>query len=171
MADKDFNKRSSEYYRYLSNHINNVRRAWLSIRNKLMNSEEYSYLDFKYIDKHIDRHDESKYSSYEFIPYLNYFYPSDSNKTDLDEFNKAWLHHQHVNSHHWQYYTLIQDDGKVVPTDMNVSDVIEMLCDWQSFSYDNPSSTAASWYNSKKDIMILSDKTRSHVERLLKYFS
>ena len=51
--------------------------------------------------------------------------------------------------------------------DMPFEYVCEMLCDWSSFHYVNPESTANNWYNKNKKNMILSDETRELVELLL----
>lgn len=47
-------------------------------------------------------HDFSKFSLTEFIPYYQKF----GKKSDSNEigFAHAWLHHQNVNPHHWEYW-------------------------------------------------------------------
>ena len=42
-----------------------------------------------------------------------------------------------------------------------------MLCDWSSFHYIDPESTANKWYKDNKKKMIFSDDTRKKVEKLL----
>ena len=48
--------------------------------------------------------------------------------------------------------------------------VIEMLCDWQSFSERDPESTAWNWYENNGDNMMLSDNTRKIIKKYIKYF-
>jgi elongation factor P--beta-lysine ligase len=52
--------------------------------------------------------------------------------------------------------------------DMPLDYICEMLCDWHSFSYKNPESTALAWYNEHKDEFRFSDKTRELVDELIK---
>lgn len=65
-------------------------------------------------------HDLSKFSRAEWTPYVNYFYGSwrgdnsDRNTkapSDIQAaFNRAWNHHQKVNSHHPQHWLLVYDN-------------------------------------------------------------
>ena len=117
----------------------------------------------------INCHDESKFKSDEFDAYCNYFYPSEENAKDEEAFNKAWFLHQRRNPHHWQYWCLIEDSGKIIPLDMPVKYICEMLCDWSSFQFVvDKNSTANNWYQKNKNKMVLSDSTRQTVEELLK---
>jgi hypothetical protein len=120
------------------------------------------------LEKQISMHDKSKYSKEEFIPYMDYFYPEDPDQEkDITSFNYAWLHHITVNKHHWNHWILIEDTGKPKALDMPLNYIIEMLCDWQSFSAKNPDSTAYNWYKKNKDKMIISDKTRNIIEKYI----
>lgn len=161
------NPRESEYYKYLSNHIRNVRNSWDMLEDRMIESGKYKDVDYFKVYDQITNHDTSKLRDDEFDAYCNYFYPATGHGKDSKAFDAAWLHHQHNNSHHWQYYCLIRDDGSVEPLDMPIEDICEMLCDWHSFSYDDPKSTAYKWYKSNKSKMKLSDKTRKQVEALI----
>lgn len=164
MSDRTFNPR--DYEEYLEKHIGNVQKAYAFL------------LDAGIVDKDertktiIENHDQSKYSDEEFNPYGERFYGKykDSEEDDL-EFKKAWLHHQHNNPHHWQHWCLLEDDnaGKVECIDMPEEYLVEMLCDWLSFSIDkNDLSGIQEWYKGHKKKQKLSDKTRERVEDLLK---
>ena len=116
-------------------------------------------------------HDQSKWDQEEYDAYLAYFYPmDDQDKDELIEsaFDMAWLHHQKVTPHHWQYWILIRDEGKQVPMDMPLKYVIEMLCDWQSMGYKY-GDTAFDWWTNNKDKMIMSDNTRTLVDKYVKH--
>lgn len=162
------NIRQNEYQQYLLNHIKGVKRAWNEILlPALLKEYDITVEDLTLCSQYIEKHDESKYRSDEFDAYCNYFYPSENNKKDSKAFDEAWLLHQKRNPHHWQYWILIRDEGELVPMDMPFEYVCEMLCDWSSFHYVNPESTANNWYNKNKKNMILSDETRKLVELLL----
>jgi len=77
-------------------------------------------------------HDMSKFSPQEFIPYALKFY---SNKKSADielRWKKAWLHHQNHNKHHWEYWIVTKATKEALP--MPSKYIIEMICDWRSFS-------------------------------------
>ena len=88
-------------------------------------------------------HDWSKFLPSEWFPYVrSFYYPDGTSRHVRDEtgyynphsigaeFDRAWLHHQHWNKHHWQYWTLVQDedDDKLLP--MPDKYRREMLADW-----------------------------------------
>ena len=63
----------------------------------------------------------------------------------------------------------IDENGKIIPLDMPVKYICEMLCDWSSFQFVvDKNSTASDWYQKNKNKMVLSDSTRQTVEELLK---
>lgn len=151
----------SEYYNnYLNEHITNVHRAFKWIRT---NIGVYSDL----ID--IPNHDESKFDREEYIAYDDYFYGTKT-KEVKEKFNFAWLHHIHNNPHHWQYWVLVNDDPEegTIALDIPYRYVIEMICDWWSFSWSNGDLYEIfDWYDKHKEHMILSKNTRELVEEIL----
>lgn len=161
------NTRKGEYDHYLKNHISGVQRAWRDILKPALFSDSESDYDLLLISTTIDRHDLSKYQPDEYDAYCDYFYPTESNPKDKDAFDRAWLLHQKRNPHHWQYWVLVRDEGELAPIDMPIEYICEMLCDWSSFHYIDPESTANKWYKDNKKKMIFSDDTRKKVEKLL----
>lgn len=161
------NDRSEEYYQYLDQHISGVKKAFEEIKDNL-NLKDF---ELENLIKQIENHDASKYDDCEFYPYLYHFYPSEAEKDKKEFYDTAWNHHQKCNPHHWQYWVIIKDGGESYPLDMPINYIIEMLCDWSSFKYKNPESTANKWYSDNKDKMILSDNTRKIVEELLNKFT
>ena len=133
----------------------------------------------------IVHHDMSKLTEDEYDDYDNYFYRGGySTKVGKEAFDRAWLHHIHVNPHHWQHWVLISDEGnfdinigKVKALDMPNNYIFEMICDWWSFNWAKHASDIEldgdsryeifNWYDSHKDKMILSELTRKKVEELL----
>lgn len=76
-------------------------------------------------------HDESKFSTEEYLPYAVNFYGSDEQKeANRPDYALAWLHHLHANKHHWQHW--IVPLGEVLP--MPPVYVREMVADWMGAS-------------------------------------
>lgn len=151
---------SEAYNNYLNMHITNVHRAFMWLRKNL---GVYSYItDIPY-------HDDSKYSREEYTAYDDYFYGTKT-KEVKENFNFAWLHHIHNNPHHWQYWVLVNDDLEegTVALDIPYRYVIEMICDWWSFSWTKGDLYEIfDWYDKHKERMILSKNTRELVEEIL----
>lgn len=156
---------SVEYNDYLNEHIANVKRGfhWL-----LDNLPEIFYgLSLSQISPLIEAHDDSKLSEEEYQAYDDYFY-GNKTKEVKDAFDLAWLHHQHNNPHHWQYWLLRQDEGKVKTLPMPKEYVIEMICDWWAFSWKSDNlSEIFDWYANNKKKMTLHPDTLEEVERIL----
>ncbi len=96
-------------------------------------------------------HDVSKFRRDEFMPYARSFYgpqypklhdiSGDARNRALDsghykekvreDFDVAWLLHQHRGPHHWQHWVLREDSGKVKFLEMPERYRIEMICDWK----------------------------------------
>ena len=135
-------------------------------------------------------HDWSKLTPAEWTPYVRKFYGStptearlrhrfggrpnhDANLRDWQDsidtgFDKAWLHHQHKNPHHWQHWVLREDDGgtKVLP--MPEKFVREMVADWMGAGRAITGKwETASWYAKNRKKIVLADPTRKQVEALL----
>jgi len=115
-------------------------------------------------------HDRSKESRYEYDAYDLYFYGNKSYET-VEAFRYAWLHHIHNNPHHWQYWVLINDDPDegTIALDMPYEYIIEMICDWWSFSWSkNNLYEIFKWYAEHQPNMILSEKTQKRVDDILR---
>lgn len=149
-----------KYDKYLEEHINNVKKAYKILVNEGVFEEDEETKSI------IDSHDKSKYSKEEYDAYGEYFYGD----KDEEAFNKAWLHHQHNNPHHWQYWLLREDDSKdLVAIEMPEKYVKEMICDWLSFSIKSGDlQEIHKWYKDNKSKQVLHEKTRELVEDYLK---
>ncbi|MDD3414164.1 MAG: DUF5662 family protein [Lachnospiraceae bacterium] len=80
-------------------------------------------------------HDLSKYSLSEFIVGAKY-YQGDQSPNNMERrdkgYSSAWLHHKGRNKHHYEYwvdYSTKAVRGKVVPVEMPVKYVVEMMMD------------------------------------------
>lgn len=160
---------SEQYDNYLITHKENVKKGfiWL-LNNGLINTDEETISEIKWL---IDTaHDFSKYSDEEYDAYDDYFYGGNRSYAVVENFNRAWLNHIHSNPHHWQHWVLHNDDPSegVIVLDMPYKYVVEMICDWWSFSLKSNNLTSIfDWYDEHKSYIMLSDKTRDTVENLL----
>lgn len=122
-------------------------------------------------------HDLSKFRPCEWIPYANYFGdrpPIDPKKgyykpttTGDDAFDFAWLQHQKLNDHHWQWWILPEDNGGVKILPMSKVAGQEMMCDWIGASKAQGRggmSSVAEWYEENKHKMQLHRNTSIWIE-------
>ena len=93
-------------------------------------------------------HDWSKFLPGEWWAYARYFYgdypswdearriiPYAQVKEDVqNEFDMAWLKHQHRNKHHWQHWFLLNDTEPDRCLPMPNKYVLEMVADWRGAS-------------------------------------
>ena len=160
---------SQKYDKYLQNHKENVFKAFKWIKeniSEIFDEEILEYTEYNCIYGH----DLSKFSLDEYNAYDLYFYGNNRSLEVIEEFNKAWLLHIHRNPHHWQYWILRNDDPKEgeILIDMPDCYIIEMICDWWSFSWEkNNMFEIFKWYNERKKYIKLSNNTRNKVEKIL----
>lgn len=119
-------------------------------------------------------HDWSKFLPSEWRPYVAYFYGPKPDKNEPDDgahripFDRAWLHHQHLNPHHWQHWILRSDDGAVYALEMPRRFALEMVADWSGAGRAITGKwEVRSWYENNKNKMILHRETRALVEEVL----
>ena len=156
---------SKQYDLYLENHKANVTKAFKWFKR-------YMPALARGLDDQICLwHDDTKTNSDEYDAYDAYFYGKKKTKQVEEEFNRAWLIHQHSNPHHWQYWVLITDDaglGRVVALDIPDNYILEMICDWWSFGWGSGDLYEIfKWYDEHKKYMKLSKNTRAKVEEIL----
>lgn len=168
---RKYNPNSYYYDQYLNDHITGVKKSWYDIlKPALVENFNISYETIEEISELISIHDNSKFDDEEYYCYLDYFYPSDDCPKDEKSFNEGWNHHQKNNPHHWQYWMLIEDDGTIRCLDIPLKYVVEMCCDWHSFSYTKgKEDTAYKWWNKNKDIIKVSDKTYRMIDEIVEY--
>lgn len=162
---------SERYDDYIESHKQNVISAfeWLmeNVPTVLDNDLDLNLDDLR---NKIMIHDATKYSREEYAAYDRYFYGGNKSYEVKMDFNRAWLSHIHNNPHHWQHWILINDnpnEGEII-LDMPDVYIIEMICDWLSFSIAKGDLFEIfNWYKEHKDHMKLSDYTRKKVEDIL----
>lgn len=157
---------SRQYIKYLQSHIGAVKESYNWICENLPELIDDTISDTLY--ENIRIHDMSKYGIEEFTPYAKYFYGGEKTDEVNRDFDYAWLHHQHNNPHHWQYWVLKEDEGKLKALDMPDEYILEMICDWWAFSWVKGNLYEIfSWYENNKHKQILSDRTKEKVELIL----
>ena len=148
------------YDEYLFDHVSGVKKAygWL-VEHHLVPGDAFV--------QDLDDHDASKLDQKEYDAYDRYFYGGNKSFQVVKDFNYAWLHHIHNNPHHWQYWVLQHDDEPEEVLEMPKQRVIEMICDWWSFSWKSGNLYEIfDWYEKHKN-MKLHEKTRKMVESIL----
>lgn len=116
-------------------------------------------VDFGMFMELIKEHDESKFSEEEFEPYAQKWF-GDKKKTF--EYEEAWKHHWQNNEHHPEYW---------LGEDMPLIYILEMICDWGSFSIakGNLKELSEFYYNKAKGDpeKNLSEATKEIIEDIL----
>ena len=123
MINENLDGYQEEYKNYIIEHKARVKQFAEWLRGEL--PEVFDGIDFDDFNELIQEHDESKFSEPEFEAYAQHFYgPNKNNKNDF-EFDQAWIHHWTHNEHHPEFW---------LGEDMPYIYILEMLCDWGSFS-------------------------------------
>ena len=128
-------------------------------------------------------HDWSKFLPCEWFPYVEYFYGEkarlqkeewdDSRYWPLaqkyyDAFDRAWLHHQHLNPHHWQHWVLREDLGKSKVLEMPDRLWREMVADWMGAGRAITGRwEVEAWYTRNRETIKLGPGTRGNVDNLI----
>lgn len=120
-------------------------------------------------------HDLSKLSWKEYPHYQRQFY---GDKGDQLGFQLAWLHHQHVNDHHYEHWIPItrHDRGtprgeNLEPLPMSDDAILESISDWfgASRGYDRKPIDINNWPWLDKRLLTLT--TRLHPETYIKFIA
>lgn len=115
-------------------------------------------------------HDMSKFSLTEFLAYSNKFHhekeaSSDQAAQHEAAFQYAWLHHQHHNKHHWNYWVVNQVTQEAVP--MPHKYVLEMVCDWKAMARKRKTSHTEH-YRHHAHTLLLHPETRRQLDNIMK---
>jgi hypothetical protein len=113
-------------------------------------------------------HDMSKFRPSEWFPYVAYFNHGRRDPEALENFARAWNHHQKRNKHHWQYWLLTMDSGETQALPIPARYVFEMVADWygagKMFSTSVP---FYEWYQQNRGRIVLHEYTRLFLEEVL----
>ncbi len=122
-------------------------------------------------------HDWSKFLPVEWTPYairfswvcrLDQSQPVEMSRR-RDAFDRAWLHHQHWNKHHWQHFLLKEDAGGIRALPMPDSLTREMVADWMGAGRAITGKwDVLSWYQANRERILLHPATRDLAERILR---
>lgn len=134
-------------------------------------------------------HDISKFSTSEFLQYARKFYGEYDTEEELrirfpyggirtkesvsSDFDRAWLHHQKANKHHWQYWILVYDNEpkNSVCLDIPMKYRKELLADWigANKAANNGYNNIKDWYSKNKNNIMLHPNTREWIEQQLEH--
>jgi molecular chaperone DnaK (HSP70) len=148
-----------DYKNYIVEHKERVKQVADWLKENL--PELFDNIDLEAFNEIIQEHDESKYSEEEFEAYAQRFY---NNGEEGFEFKEAWKHHWTHNEHHPEFW---------LGEDMPYIYILEMICDWGSFSIEKKDFTFKElsdfYYTKAKDDeeKNLSDNTKIIIEEIL----
>lgn len=153
-----------EYKQYVIEHKQRVKKFADWLKKNL--PELFNEVDEGHFDVYIEEHDASKFSEEEFEPYARKFFgKQDINGKPLEYvpgWDEAWEHHYKNNEHHPEFW-----DGQDIPEIF----ILEMLCDWGSFSIDkgNLNELISFYYDKARDDeeKNLSENTKAYIEDVL----
>jgi hypothetical protein len=95
------------------------------------------------------------------------------NAREILGYSPSWIHHYHVNKHHFQYWWDEDEEGKIIPMKMPYKYVIESFCDMlgasKAYNPDNwaPDLLLCYWDQKCKDKRIMHEKSVVLVEELI----
>ena len=146
-----------ENRKYILEHKANVKKFADWLKENL--PELFENIDLDLFHELIAEHDDSKFSEEEFEPYAQKWF---GNKKETLEYEEAWKHHWTNNEHHPEFW---------LGEDMPYIYILEMICDWGSFSIKSGDFTELSdfYFNKAKDDeeKNLSDNTKIIIEEIL----
>ena len=146
-----------EYKAYVEEHKKRVQEFADWLKENL--PDIFEGIDEELFDEMIRDHDDSKFSDEEFEPYAQKWF---NNGEETLEYKEAWTHHWTHNEHHPEHW---------LGEDMPYIYILEMLCDWGSFSIDkgNLKELSDYYYEEAKDDeeKMLSDATKEIIEEIL----
>lgn len=160
---------SRDYDLYLQEHRDGVKKAFEFIRDRIPSLVPVDQ-ELRLTQQICFDHDRSKNNEDEYEPYDEYFYGKNRAYQVILDYEYAWLLHIHRNPHHWQYWILNHDDPDEAETIMDMPEnyILEMICDWWSFSWRSENLYEIfDWYDKNGPYMKLSRKTRKSVEFIL----
>lgn len=161
---------SVQYDDYLKQHRGNVQKGLLWFEEHLPYIQILEGVNHDTLLRAANEHDRSKDDPEEYCAYDDYFYGGNRTHLVVNNFNRAWLRHIHLNPHHWQHWILVRDEPNegTKALDMPPIYIVEMICDWWAFSWKSGNLYEIfEWWDKHKEYMILSPRTRNTVKAIL----
>ena len=161
MINEGLDGYQEEYKSYVLEHKERVQEfsSWLKTNCPSL----FDDVDLDEFDAIIEEHDDSKFSEEEFEPYAQKWF---GDKKKSFEYEEAWKHHWMNNEHHPEYW---------LGEDMPYIYILEMICDWGSFSIAKEDFNELSdfYFNKAKDDpdKNLSDATKEIIEDIISKIS
>lgn len=155
--------KENEYIAYIKEHVDNVHTAFLKYG---INMCKRLFITPGTLYVRVIKHDDSKYSEFEFDAYRQYFYPCSDEDPNEEIFNNGWKHHYTINDHHPEYWV---DEVTGDINDMPVECIAEMLLDWESMSMKFGGNTY-DYYMKERDIKPFSENTKNIIDDLISIF-
>ena len=157
MIREDLEDYQEENKKYIEEHKERVKQFADWLKENL--PELFDNIDSELFDEMIREHDDSKFSEEEFEPYAQKWF-NNSGKTL--EYEEAWKHHWMNNEHHPEFW---------LGEDMPYIYILEMICDWGSFSMKSGNIKELSdfYYNKARDDeeKNISENTKIIIEEIL----
>ena len=151
--------KTREYLDYLEQHYENFQKAGALVKEALKDEPlvQYYLTYGNSFQRSCDAHDLSKFSKEEFIPYREYFYPTDAESQDKRalqaQFNSAWEHHWQKNIHHHELWA----KHDTVASDFSITACVLMICDWVAMSIAKQERSPREYYESHRNSIDLPD--------------
>lgn len=151
---KDKDEAIVAYSKYVNDHIAYVHLAFASFGAKICHNLEEKYRGIhglhSQVRTRVMKHDDSKFSEAEFVPYIQKFYAwEDMDKTQeqvSEEFDKAWMHHVKYNDHHPEHWIQWSElEKRNIFMAMDDAALVEMLIDWIAMSMARNQSVHEWW--------------------------
>lgn len=163
---------SKSYDEYLTQHRMGVKKSFEFLEENLPDIFVGRELSPEDINEIKYKHDASKDRLDEYIPYDYHWYAEQEPDIPMPSipYEEAWLLHNHRNPHHWQYWILHADEGDKTDTifPMPFRYIIEMICDWWSFSWrEGNLGEIFAWYAEHQDGIKIHTETRKIVLDIL----
>jgi hypothetical protein len=157
MVTEDLDGYQEENKKYIEEHKANVKKFADWLKENL--PELFDNIDLDLFNEMILEHDDSKFSEEEFEPYAQKWF-GDGIKTP--EYEEAWKHHWTNNEHHPEFW---------LGEDMPYIYILEMICDWGSFSMKSGNMKELSEFYFKEarddEEKNLSENTKIIIEEIL----
>lgn len=157
MITEDADGYLKENEKYINEHKERVQQFADWLEENL--PELFDNIDLDLFHDMIEEHDDSKFSEEEFEPYAQKWFGDKKKSLAYDE---AWKHHWMNNEHHPEFW---------LGEDMPYIYILEMICDWGSFSIKSGDMKELSkfYYEKAKDDeeKNLSESTKEIIEDIL----
>jgi hypothetical protein len=154
----------------------NLKYAWYVIKHKWFVYEEGRKAELNVSKWQLIIHDWSKFLPSEWLPYAEFFYGryrtvlGTPHIWDKRAFERAWAAHLRRQPHHWQFWVLHADTGKVSALPMPQKYIREMVADWRGAARAQGKTLPEEhrlWYLERREHIVLHKDTREEVEVLL----